>query len=169
MAELSSRCGSYWDSWDFHSLLCLKSFKKEKGESNSHPEESSILQTAPALHSMGPREGHPENLGHHFQILKNLSGAEFRGKHSEQHKSTLVMRWREEKRTTGNVNIQKSTRQNTTQKGGRRPVRRLSTPGALPALGGPQPMARWSQPLFRETEPPSSALASGCLAPPLKV
>ena len=52
---------------------------------------------------MGPQEGHSENLGHHFQILKNLFGAEFREKHSEQHKSTLVMRWREKKRTTGNV------------------------------------------------------------------
>lgn len=58
---------------------------------------------------MGPQEGHSENLGHHFQILKNLFGAEFRGKHSEQHKSTLVMRWREKKRTTGNVSTQKST------------------------------------------------------------
>lgn len=79
------------------------------------------------------------------------------------------MRWREKKCTTGNVSIQKSTRQNTTRKGGCCPVRRLLPPVALPALGGPQPMAPWSQLLFRETEPPSSAPASGCLAPQLKV
>lgn len=52
--------------------------------------------------------------------------------------------------------IQKSTRQNTTRKGGCCPVG--PTPSGPSCTRGPQPMAPWSQLLFRETEPPSSAL-----------
>jgi len=63
---------------------------------------------APALHSTGPQESHPENLGYHFQT-RNQFGAEMRGRDTEQHKPTVVMRWREKKQTTGNVNVQKST------------------------------------------------------------
>lgn len=48
------------------------------------------------------------------------------------------MRCREKKQTTGNVNVQKSTGQNTTQKGGSRPVRKRSTPGNSTALRGLQ-------------------------------
>lgn len=63
------------------SISHLKSLRKKKERQPLTPGESTVLQTASALHSMEPRESHSEHLGHHFQ-RRNRCGAEVRGRDS---------------------------------------------------------------------------------------
>jgi hypothetical protein len=86
----------------------LKNLKKRReGNFSAHGKSNVFQKPCPASHRAIRTLS--RSLVHHFQVSYQL-GTEGREAHSEKHRPTLVMRWREKKQTTGkNVNIQKST------------------------------------------------------------